>query len=61
MSDPTGRPFSGDGGAAMADGTWYVPFGFYGLPGEYTVRARCAISNGPALFDYPLATFIVTG
>jgi hypothetical protein len=61
ISDPTGRPFTGDGGAAHPDGTWSLPFYFSGSPGEYTVRARCAVSNGPALFDYPLATFTVTG
>ena len=59
--DPSGRPFNGDGGSAMPDGSWTLPTSFYAAPGVYTLRARCAISNAPqAVFDYPPATFTVT-
>lgn len=59
--DPAGVPFSGDGAAAAADGTWRVPFSIGGnaARGAYTVRATCR-SGATALFEYPPQPFAVT-
>lgn len=60
--NPSGTAISGDGGAAMPDGTWTIPIYINEAPGQYTVRAQCLVVNGPALFEYPVAaTFTVTG
>lgn len=65
LHDPSGRSFSGDGGSAMPDGTWRLPFSFHaGAPGsyplgQYTVKAVCLVGS-TVLFEYTPVTFTLT-
>lgn len=65
VHDPSGRSFSGDGGSAMPDGTWRLPFTFHaGAPGsyplgQYTVKAVCLV-GATVLFEYTPVTFTLT-
>lgn len=62
IDDPGGRPVSGDGGSASADGAWRFSFSVGGnaAPGAYTVNADCR-SGAQVLFVYPPQVFTVTG
>lgn len=62
MLQPSGDPYTGDGAAAMTDGTWRVPFSFPadGPRGKWTMKARCKESGERLVFEYEPQTFTVT-
>jgi hypothetical protein len=62
MSQPSGEPYTGDGAAAMPDGSWRVPFSFPagGSKGTWTMKAACKANGGALVVDYEPQTFSVT-
>lgn len=62
LLEPSGEPYTGDGAAAMADGTWRVPFSFPpgGARGAWTMTATCKAGGGVTVVEYQPETFTVT-
>jgi hypothetical protein len=60
IRDSLGQAISGDGGAALPDGTWQVPMRFPTVPpGQYTIHANC-VRGADVIFQYDNATFELT-
>ena len=62
IRNPAGEPFTGDGAAAMPDGSWELreSFGASYPPGRYSFAARC-VAQGRTTLEYEPQPFEWTG